>query len=596
MSPEQAANGLQTDTRSDVYSLGVILYELLVGLLPHGPSNDRTTPTTPAAPSRRVRELGVRADEVCAQRTTTPSGLARTLSSDLDWIVTKALEADPARRYASVQELTQDVERFLSGEPVAAGPPSLRYRFSKRLRRHRVAFAFAALAILSMLVGATFSVRFALHAQQAERRALAAADEATTQVASAAALLDFTRAVLFQGSTGRDAVDLTVREALDLTAAEIDSSDAVSDEHRLDVHRFVGEIYAYLGQPTLAEAHLRAGANRDASGSTPNRIAAAQYHLAPLLLRTGRFDEGVRMYHDVLDHYTTALGPEDPLTLAVSTRLALAYDSRCQYAKAESLYRAILPVQRRVLGESSCEFALAELSFGMSLGINARFEDAETLMSDALDIMRASGDATDAHVWQCLYALGFLYRWKEDWPRSFDVLDEARDIGKRLYEPTHYRFLRTERDYAAALTGLGRAEDAIPILMGTRDRQRTTLGPDSREVALTHLFLGDALRATGGAADAAASYREALRVARVTKPTEDDVMIATIQYRWGLLEAARKDIETARAHIAAAYGQHQRLFGDDHPHTQRSLVALREIDGHTRDGSEHADAALNGDL
>ncbi len=192
MSPEQAETDPRgVDTRSDVYSLGVMLYELLTGALPFDPADLRSggvdhiraviRDEQPKTPSTRLTTLDVGLDEIAQRRRTDPQVLARTLRRELEWIPLKAMRKEPARRYQSASELAADIENYLHGRPLLAGPESVAYRAKKLIRRHVVPLVAAAVVVASLVIGLAVSTASLIREQQARRVAVAAQEKETAQ-------------------------------------------------------------------------------------------------------------------------------------------------------------------------------------------------------------------------------------------------------------------------------------------------------------------------------------------------------------------------------------------------------------------------------
>jgi len=269
MSPEQAEMGeAGIDTTTDIYSLGVVLYELLTGTLPHDPKSLRGAGLPGLAraireqeaprPSNRVTGLGARATTVAGQRHTDAPSLRRQLSGDLDWIVLKAMEKDRARRYASASELAEDIRRHLRDEPVLAGPPGAAYRIRKFVARHRAAVTAAALVAVALVAGIALATTGLVRARRAEAEAVRQRTAAEAETRKATAVSDFLKDMLASADPHNAGRDVRVADVLKRAAEKADSAYAGEPALEAAVRDTIGTTFQSLGDLPSAEKHLAA--------------------------------------------------------------------------------------------------------------------------------------------------------------------------------------------------------------------------------------------------------------------------------------------------------------------------------------------------
>ncbi len=391
MSPEQAEmTGLDVDTRTDVYALGVILYQLLCGGLPFESRTLRAKgldeirrvirEVDPERPSTRVTALSVSKDAAPHLKAEAPR-LASQLRGDLDWITMKAMEKDRTRRYGAASDLAADLRRHLENQPVLASPPSQTYRLGKFVRRNRVAVSAATVLVVLL---AAFGVAMAVQAQR-----IASARDLATREASAARQVSEFLVGLFKVSDPSEALGnaLTAREILDSGAKKIEAELAGQPEVKARLMETMGTVYTNLGLYRGAEPLLRAAVDTDRRtlGNNHPQTLTAMNQLANLYWSQDRYPEAEPLYLEVIEGRRRVLGEEHPDTLRVRTDLASLYTQQKQFDEAERLDKATLEVQLRVLGPDHPDTRLSWNVLQAIYFAQGRYGDAEPIARRVVD-------------------------------------------------------------------------------------------------------------------------------------------------------------------------------------------------------------------
>ena len=509
MSPDQAdGSGLEIDTRTDVYSLGVLLYELLVGVTPfeakqlreasYGEIQRIIKEVEPPRPSTRLltfadTEEGRSAAE---NRQSEPAALKRMIGGDLDWIVMKAMEKDRTRRYATAKDLADDVGRYLRHEPVQARPPSTAYKFSKFVRRNQVAVLAGTIVFAALVGGLSLSTYGLIQANRAREHALEqqqlaenSAREARLEAAEAATanqfLQDMLRAVDPSKALGRE---VSVRYILDEAAQNIDAGE-LSDQPEVEasVRMALGETYFALGLYNEAETHLQTAINlrTELLGPEHPSTLLANRALARLLRVTGRFSRAEALLRETAAAQRRVLGEDNPETLATTSELALALWGPGRYAEAEPLHRRVLEIQRRTLGNNHIDTLKSTGYLGAVCRALGEFDEAERLLSRAVEACRRVLGGDHPCTAEALNELGLLREQQGNFAQAEALFQDAYDVNRRVLGVDHPHLAIPMNNLLRVLRAEGKVAAIRPLIIERLKRlRRAAEQPDAGPAAL----------------------------------------------------------------------------------------------------------------
>ena len=592
MSPEQCeADPEDLDIRSDVYALGVVLYELLTDRLPYDLSH-----------ATMLEAAGVIKDKMPSR----PSSLDRTLRGDVETITMKALEKERQRRYQSAAQLGQDIARYLRNEPIEARPPSLAYQVRMFGRRHRAAVIAVAVVLIVSVVAAIVSTAMAL--SEARQRALAEQreEEATSarmlaeerrKEAEAAGEAEARARVIAQTRTGE--LELVAEfQASQLSGIDVEGMGAGLREDLLAEARTTmgrlqlgeGELAArsrqldeLLGDMNLTNVALRAlqrnifdralAAVDEQFDDQPLVRALLLHTLAQTMHDLGLGDRAIPSLAEALEIRRRMLGDQDPGTLRSIDAMGLLLRDQGRSHEAETYLREALETRLLVLGDEHEETLTSIRNMGLLFRDQGKLEEAERLLREALEMRRRVLGDEHPDTLDSIGSMGSLLKDQGRLAEAEGYFREAVAHMRRVRGDEHQETLTQVNNLALLLLEQGKLSEAMPHLHEALQGMRRVLGDEHHHTLVLIVNMGALLQKQGRLAEAEPYFREALTGARRVLGDEHPHTLASIAGMGALLQQQGRLAE-AEPYFREALAGARRVLGNEHPNTLSSIAVM----------------------
>jgi serine/threonine protein kinase len=572
MSPEQADGNADIDTRTDVYSLGVVLYVLLTGDQPFDVSPWKKQPfyevmrqlreIDPLKPSTKIRKQdAVTLAKLAHKRQNEPRMLVRQVSGDLDCIVLKALEKDRNRRYATPLELAADVDRYLRNAPVSAHPTGIAYRTRKYVRRHRVGVSVAAAALV-LLIG--FAVAQAIELRKI-RQQRDRADRITHFMTGIFKVPNPSEA---RGNT------VTAREILDRASQQIGNNLNKDPELQAQLMETMAQTYTGLGlydrSQDLTEHAL--AIQSSIFGERNRETLASESYLAQTLRAQGHLPEAEKLLQNTLEAQRQVLGLNDPDSLASMDRLGYVYANEARHADAENLFRQTLNAERKVLGPDDPQTLSTLNELAEILTPQGRYAEAEQIYVELIAAQkRTLGPEHPATLLSMSHAAENLEE-EGRFPEAEKLYSDVIAAQRRVLGPEHPQTLRAMTMLALTMVKEGRYSEADKLQSQVIEIKARVLGPTHASTLQSMEMEAFGLSREGHYADSEKMFRDVIETA---EKTSQPATVAEAWYNFAGAEAAR--------------GRPDEAFADLNHAIENDLISPGELSADPELKSLHSD-------
>jgi eukaryotic-like serine/threonine-protein kinase len=581
MSPEQVlADPMELDTRSDVYALGVILFELLSGRLPYELS----------------RQLHEAIRTIRLEDPARLSSINRTFRGDIETIVAKALEKDRARRYSSAADLATDIRRYLSDEPIVARPASAAYQMRKFARRHTALVAGVGTVFAVLLAGIVTTTWQAALARRAEQEALHDRDRAAIAERTASRERDRALTAERAATSGKNRAVAAEAQAIH------EKNRALDEKHRADTEAATARaIDSFLKNDLLAQASASVQARPGTKPDPDLKVRTALDRAAARI--SGKFDqqpvveasirqtigeaygdlglypEAQRQLEHALELRQRALGDRHRDTMGTMKTLAGVYQSQGKYAQAGTLYVQLLELQRRVLGDENADTVSTMNDLGTLYRYQGKFALAQSLFVKSLEVEERLLGEEHRDTMLSMNNLALVYYDQAKYAQAEPLYLRARNLQRRVLGEEHPDTLLTMNNLSLLYQAEGKLAEAEPLFTRVLEIRRRVLGEEHPSTLLSMNNLAVLYRNLGKYAQAEQLYTKALEVQRRVLGEEHPNTLRSMS-NLGVLYLRQGKHASAEPLLTRVLEIRRRVIGQEHPDTLLSInnLALLYLD------------------
>ncbi len=638
MSPEPTGqSGEDIDTRTDIYALGVLLYELLVGSLPFDPTNLRRASLVeisriiredePPKPSEQISATTI---NIAGLRNTDRRSLSKCVTGDLDWITMKSLEKDRTRRYTNASELAADIHRYLIHEPVSAGPPSFTYRLKKFAQRNRGGVIAGSVFALVFFVAAGLVLKFAVAeaaqrdlaeiATQRAQDSLALAEQHAQETQSAldqleavveiqssmisdidaemmgrkifTSLSERTLEKLIQSGASQEHIDSVLASFEDLNAtdialnivdkeilagavATIDNDFADQPLLEAALRQAIGNTYREIGlfPQSLPQLERALTIRRQLLGNEQSDTLDSMIDMGILLMSMGKYTEALPHCREALDTSRRVLGNDHPSTLNAMSSMSLLLVEMGQNAEALSYCHATLDTRRRVLGSQHPKTLSAISEMGTLLIRMGKYAEALPFCREALDARRQFLGNDHPDTLKSVNNMGELLNLMNKPDEALEYSREAMEGYRRVLGNDHPETASSISNMGWLLSSMGKIQEALPYVREAMETSKRALGAKHPDTLNAINNMGLLYKSLGDNDEALRYFQEALKGQRQVLGDDNYNTLISINNMGTLLQSMEK-YEEASDYILEAIEGLRRVLGDDHPTTVGAIYNM----------------------